>query len=75
MSKSFNLVCFDMVCPMPVAKTKRKLNQMESGDVLEVKGDFLEAGENIKRFVEKNGHFVLDFKLDGENYYLKIKKG
>ncbi len=59
---------------MPVAKTKKMLNQMNSGDVLEVSGDFCEAGENIKRFIKSHDGEVLVFKSEGDNYYLKIKK-
>ena len=47
---------------------------MESGDILEVTGDFGESGENVKRYVEKHGDNVLEFKINGENYYIKIKK-
>lgn len=73
MSKAI-LRCEGMVCPMPVAKTKRKLQDLDSGEILEITGDFAEASENIKRFVEKQGHIVLEHKIDGENYYLKIQK-
>ncbi|MGQ4875607.1 MAG: sulfurtransferase TusA family protein [Promethearchaeia archaeon] len=68
------LDCSGLVCPMPVAKTKRTLIEMNSGDILEINGDFPEAGENIKRFAENQGHQILKFKIDGDKYYLKIKK-
>ncbi|MHA1669454.1 MAG: sulfurtransferase TusA family protein [Promethearchaeota archaeon] len=68
------LDCSDLVCPLPVAKTKKMLNSMGNGEILEVNGDFGEAGENIKRFVEKQGHKVVDFKIEGEYYSIKIKK-
>ena len=74
MTEIRELDCSGLVCPQPVAKTKKILNQMNVGEILEVKGDFCEAGENIKRFVEKRGHLVLETKVDGENYYLKIEK-
>ncbi len=74
MVDSRKLDCSGLVCPMPVAKTKRLLLEMESGDIIEVTGDFAEAGENIKRYIEKHGDKLLSFKIDGENYYLKIKK-
>ena len=63
-----------LVCPLPVAKTKRKLMEMQSGDILEVIGDFAEAGENIKRYLEKVDDKLLEIKFDGENYYAKIQK-
>ena len=47
---------------------------MDSGDILEVTGDFGESGQNIKRFVEKHGDSVIEFKINGEDFYIKIKK-
>ena len=68
------LDCTGLVCPLPVAKTKKMLYSMEVDEILEVSGDFGEAGENIKRFVERQGHEVLEFVREGEHYSLKIKK-
>jgi TusA-related sulfurtransferase len=59
---------------MPVAKTKKELQKMNSGDILIVKGDFGEAAENIKRYVEKHGGEIVNHKVEGDNYYLKIRK-
>jgi len=74
MANSQKLDCSGLVCPIPAAKTKRQLLEMNSGDILEVIGDFAESGENIKRYIEKHGDKLLEFKVDGENYYLKIEK-
>jgi tRNA 2-thiouridine synthesizing protein A len=74
MSKIHIIKLNGLVCPLPVAKTKKKLNELQIGDVLEVEGDFAESGENIKRYVEQQGHTVLEFKINGENYYIKIEK-
>jgi len=74
MVTSHKLDCTGLVCPMPVAKTKRKLLELEGGDLLEVSGDFAEAGENIKRYIEKHGEKLLEFEVNGENYSLKIEK-
>lgn len=74
MTESIKLDCSNLVCPLPVAKTKKELNKMNPGDILEVSGDFLEAGENIKRFAENYGALVHDFTAEGEEYYLKIEK-
>ncbi|MFX1257326.1 MAG: sulfurtransferase TusA family protein [Promethearchaeota archaeon] len=74
MTKTHILDCAGLVCPQPVATTKRMMNKMNSGDILEVSGDFIEAGENIKRFVEKHGGKILESKVNGENYYIKIEK-
>ncbi len=74
MTKSHKLDCSGLVCPMPVAKTKRVLLGMESGEILEVVGDYGEAGENIKRYLDKREDKILEYKKEGENYYLKIEK-
>ena len=74
MGDSFKLDCNGLVCPIPVAKTKKMMNQMESGDVLEVSGDFCEAGENVKRYVEFHGGIVIEFNSERDNYCLKIEK-
>lgn len=74
MVTSRKLDCTGLVCPMPVAKTKRQLLEMERGETIEVTGDFAEAGENIKRYIEKHDDKLLEFKVEGENYYMKIEK-
>ncbi|GAH28624.1 unnamed protein product [marine sediment metagenome] len=74
MVNSRKLDCSGLVCPMPVAKTKRKLLEMKSGEILEVSGDYGEAGENIKRYLDKREDKVLEFKTEGEHYYMKIEK-
>lgn len=74
MTDSYKLDCSGLVCPMPVAKTKRKLLEMKSGEILEVSGDLAEAGENIKRYVDRIDDKILEFKIEGEHFYLKIVK-
>ena len=74
MSDSYKLDCSNLVCPMPVAKTKRQLLEMKSGEILEVSGDLAEAGENIKRYIDRIEDKILEFKTEGENFYLKIEK-
>ena len=74
MSNNDKLKLDGLVCPLPVARTKKKLTEMNVGDILEVTGDFSESGENIKRYIEKHGDKVLDFKIEGEDYYIKIEK-
>jgi len=74
MTISNKLDCTGLVCPMPVAKTKRMLLEMNSGDILEVSGDFAEAGENIHRYLGRTENKILEYKTERENFYLKIKK-
>jgi tRNA 2-thiouridine synthesizing protein A len=74
MTNNYKINCTGLVCPLPVAKTKRKLLEMQSGDVLEISGDFAEAGENIKRYIDKTDNKVLDLRIEDQEFYIKIQK-
>lgn len=74
MTETHILDCSGLVCPIPVAKTKKMLNKMTSGQILDISGDFCEAAENIKRFVESHGGKVLEMHIDNQNYILKVLK-
>ncbi len=55
------------ICPYPDIKARKKLKEMESGQVLEILTDYPLSLERIPRSSEKEGHEVL--KLE------KIDKG
>ena len=62
------------MCPMPVAFTKRKLESMASGQLLEVIGEGELEFDNVQRWVKNNGHEVVEAsKSDGE-FKVLIKK-
>jgi tRNA 2-thiouridine synthesizing protein A len=62
------------MCPIPVAFTKRKLESMASGQLLEVRGEGNLEFENIQCWVRRNGHEVVEASmLDGE-FKILIKK-
>jgi tRNA 2-thiouridine synthesizing protein A len=62
------------MCPLPVAFTKRKLESMASGQLLEVVGEGELEFDNIQRWVRNNGHEVVEAsKSDGE-FKVVIKK-
>ena len=62
------------MCPMPVALTKRKLEGMVSGRVLEVTGEGELEFDNIQRWVKNNGHEVVGASKFGSEFKLQIKK-
>ncbi len=53
------------MCPLPVAFTKRKLEAMASGQLLEVVGEGELEFDNIQRWVRNNGHEVVDASKSG----------
>jgi tRNA 2-thiouridine synthesizing protein A len=62
------------MCPMPVAFTKRKLESMASGQLLEVVGEGELEFENIQRWVKNNGHEVVETSKSENEFRIMIKK-
>ena len=62
------------MCPMPVAFTKRKLESMASGQLLEVVGEGELEFDNIQRWVKSNGHEVVEASKSGVEFSVLIKK-
>ncbi len=62
------------MCPMPVAFTKRKLESMASGQLLEVAGEGELEFDNIQRWVKNNGHEVVETSKSENEFRIIIKK-
>jgi tRNA 2-thiouridine synthesizing protein A len=62
------------MCPLPVALTKRKLESMAFGQLLEVTGEGELEFENIQRWVKNNGHEVVEASLSGLEFRILVKK-
>ena len=62
------------MCPMPVALTKRKLESMASGQLLEVTGEGELEFDNIQRWVKNHGHEVVEASKSDAEFKIKIKK-
>jgi TusA-related sulfurtransferase len=64
-------------CPVPVLLTRRGLKGIESGEILEVIGDFFPAKKNIQDYAEKHGHEIIEViePDEGGIYKIFIKKG
>lgn len=62
------------MCPMPVAFTKRKLESMASGQLLEVVGEGELEYDNVQRWVKNNGHEVVEASKSGMEFKILIKK-
>jgi len=59
---------------MPVAFTKRKLESMAAGQLLEVVGEGELEFENIQRWVKNNGHEVVETSKSENEFRIIIKK-
>lgn len=64
-----------LACPMPIVKTKKEMNNLESGQVLEIHATDKGAKNDLTAWSKSGGHEVI--KHEEENGVLKfwIKKG
>jgi tRNA 2-thiouridine synthesizing protein A len=62
-------------CPVPLLMTKRKLESMQEGEVLEVLSDFPQTRNNIQSLVERTGSQTLGVKEQRGAFKILIKKG
>jgi tRNA 2-thiouridine synthesizing protein A len=70
------LDCVGLYCPMPIAMTKEELEKIEVGEVLKVEADDPAAEEDIKRWVKRTGHELLNFEKEGAllTFYIRRMK-
>ncbi|MDR1316345.1 MAG: sulfurtransferase TusA family protein [Spirochaetales bacterium] len=65
-----------VVCPVTFVKTKVALEELEDGQVLELRLSAGEPIQNIPRSLKDEGHKVLSVRLlDDGAYLLTVRKG
>lgn len=75
--KSEGLYALDVcgyVCPHPQLYTKKALEKMKQGDLLELVFDNASSGESISAMCESKGNEVVEKITDSGKYSWKIKK-
>ena len=62
-----------LACPMPIVKTKRAMNALEAGQVLEVQATDKGSKSDLKAWAESSGHQYLGTIEEGEvlRHYLR----
>ncbi len=63
------LDCRGLKCPMPIIKTKKELNELEPGQVLEVLGTDVGTKNDLPSFAEKSGNEFLETVDDPEGFF------
>ena len=63
-----------MFCPEPVFRTKIAMEKMQAGQMLIIQTDDPAAEEDISRWVNRNGHELLELKKTENVLEFKIKK-
>jgi TusA-related sulfurtransferase len=63
-----------LFCPEPVFRTKIEIERLGVGGVLKVVADDPDAEEDISRWVNRNGHQMVNFTKEGNSLVFLIKK-
>ncbi|TCS93966.1 sulfurtransferase TusA family protein [Hazenella coriacea] len=68
------LDCKGLSCPMPIVRTKKAMDQMESGKILEVHTTDAGSKNDITSWAQSTGNELLESKEESGTYIFKIKK-
>ena len=63
-----------MACPMPIVKTKKAMNELEPGQVLEIHATDKGAKNDLAAWAKSGGHELLQTE-EGDVLKFWIKKG
>jgi len=64
-----------LACPMPIVKTKKAMEEIETGQVLEVHTTDKGAKNDLTAWVKSRGHELLKHEDENEVIKFWIKKG
>ncbi|MEO2076228.1 MAG: sulfurtransferase TusA family protein [Bacillus sp. (in: firmicutes)] len=64
-----------LACPMPIVKTKKAINELSSGQVLEIHTTDKGAKNDLSAWAKSGGHELLNFEEDQDVLKFWIKKG
>lgn len=64
-----------LACPMPIVKTKKAMNELESGQVLEIHATDKGAKNDLSAWAKSTGHELLKSEEENDIYKFWIKKG
>lgn len=70
------LDCVGLFCPMPIARTKEEIENIEIGRGLKVDADDPAAEEDIARWAKRAGQQVLKYEKSGNvlTFWIKRRK-
>ncbi|WP_174733476.1 sulfurtransferase TusA family protein [Mesobacillus harenae] len=64
-----------LACPMPIVKTKKAINELESGQILEILATDKGAKNDLTAWAKSGGHELMDSSEENGVYTFFIKKG
>lgn len=70
----YTLDCRGYVCPHPQIYTKKMLEKIRPGDVLELTFDNPSSAESINAMCAASGNCIIEAKSEGGKYFYRIKR-
>lgn len=64
-----------LACPMPIVKTKKSMNELTSGEVLEIHATDKGAKNDLTAWAKSTGHELVQSEEDNGVFKFWIKKG
>ncbi|TXC91345.1 sulfurtransferase TusA family protein [Metabacillus litoralis] len=69
------LDCKGLACPMPIVKTKKEMDTLSSGEILEVHTTDKGAKNDFTAWAESGGHQIVKDEEDNGVFKFWLKKG
>jgi len=64
-----------LVCPYTFVKSKLAIEDMQVGEILEIRLDYEEAATNVPKSMEEHGHTVLKIeKINDKEWIIFVRK-
>jgi len=61
-------------CPLPILRTKKALNGMETGDLLEIQATDPGSVNDLSSFCEQTGNELVSSESGDKEYFFVIRK-
>jgi len=66
--------CTGLFCPMPIVKTREAIRDLAVGEVLEMLSDDPGSDPDMKSWVQRTGHELLEVARDGAVFRFRVRK-
>jgi len=66
--------CVGLYCPMPIAKTKEAIDEINIGEILKVESDDPAAETDLHAWAKRTGHQIIKFEKENTILTFYIKK-
>lgn len=64
-----------LACPMPLVKTRKAMNEIESGQIIEIQSTDKGAKTDLTAWAKSTGHELLEATENNDVFTFWIKKG